>query len=181
MGTLDASSVIAGGSLAALQGYQGYKQASAQAEIDKAVKMQNNAEAQRALTQTWSNNQEQRAQIAENAVSASIDAQKLSAQAKGAVKASAGAAGVAGSAVDMQLDDIEVASARNTAKAVMNRERQEKAIASSEMNALHETNNKINLMPVQKPSKWVYGLNAGAQGFRNILAFDGLFKEADKL
>lgn len=169
---------IIGGGLALAQGYAGYKQASAQAEIDEAVRNFNNAEAIGALTQTYRNIDEQRSDLAEDAVASSIDAQILSAKQKGAVKAEAGASGTGGSAVDMQFNDIEVSSARNTARAVMNRERQERALANQSMSALHQTSSRVNLMPTQRPDKWVHALGAGANGFRNILAFDGLFTAA---
>lgn len=181
LGAISPTAAIAGGGLALASGYANYKQASAQAEIDEAVRNFNNMEAISALTRTYSNIDDQRKQLAEEAVGASIDAQILTAKSKGAATAAAGASGTGGSAVDMQFDDIEVASARNTARAVMNRERQESQLRNQSMSALHQTQSRIDLMPKQKPSKWAYALGAGEQGFRNILAFDGLFTAAGEL
>lgn len=175
------SATLIGGGLAMAQGYAGYKQASAQAEIDEAVRNYNNGEAISALTQSYRNVDEARTDLSEEAVGASIDSQVLSAKQKGAVSAEAGASGTGGGAVDMQFRDIEVASARNTARAVMNRERQEQQLAYQSMAALNQSKSRINLMPTQSPNKWVHALGAGASGFRNILAFDGLFTAAGEV
>lgn len=162
-----------GMTLAGVAGFQKYKTASVNYEISEAVRKKNNSEAVSSLMSTYRALDSETDQIAEGGVAVSIDSQKQAAKMKGSVMAQAGASGTGGSGTSMALGDIDDQTAENSARAAMNRDRQLSQMDEKRKGAIATAQSRIDVMPNQKkPSFWAYGLEAGANGFRNVTAID---------
>lgn len=164
--------------VSALQAKQAHDQASIDAEIAEAQRIENNEEAQSSMLSSFRSLEDEADQLDENFISNDIDRQKMEAQARGSAVASSGASGQGGSTLDMQLDNISVSSSTNQARNLLNRQREMSQIKSKGDEAVNVANARFNRMPVQKP-KFDF-LSMGISGFRNTIELDGAIKASDK-
>jgi hypothetical protein len=170
----------AGFGLSAIQGIAKHKQASADAEIANATKAMNNQQVQETLLSTYQSLEVQADQVGEEFIARSIDQQKMEARTRGKAIAAQGASRTGGTGLDMQMQDADVESNMNTARAQINKERQLDSIASQGKAAVVQANQRFDRMPDQTgPSAFSSLLEVGVSGFRNTLNFQEFGKSWD--
>lgn len=165
--------------LSAVQGIAQHKQASAEAELQEAMRNENNKRVQSAMLSSFRSLEDEQDQAGENFIANDIDSQIMEAKARGSALASAGASGVQGSAVDMQVQDIDVAGSINQSRMLLNRQREMNQIRSKGDEAVNVANARFNRMPIQKPKLDVIGI--GMSGFRNAVALEKLSGSFDSV
>jgi hypothetical protein len=158
--------MAAGVGLGALQGYEQYKQASAQYKADKAAQQVNNQEAQTALSVSYRALEEESDQINENYISTLVDQQKAAAIAIGTAKANAGASGTGGTGSGMVQSSYDMEENREGSKASINRTRQLNEVESDKAASYTTFNGRVNLMDIQKPDALSYILGSAVSGFQ---------------
>ena len=158
--------MAAGVGLGVLQGYEKYKQASAQYKADKAAQQETNVNAQTALSVSYRGLEEESDQINENFISTLVDQQKAAAIAIGTAKANSGASGTGGTGSSMVQSSIDMEENREGAKAGINRERQLNQVQSQKDAAYTTFNSRVNLMDIQKPNAFSYLLGGAVSGFQ---------------
>lgn len=169
--------IASGLSMGAVEGYTSYKEASVNYKLAQAQQTEHNRRVTDTLLTTYRGLEEDADQVQQNAISASIDQQKLSAQLKG--QALVESAGTGGSAVNMVQRDVEMEASRNTAKRGIMTERQMGQIRTQATMAETRAENSYNLMPIQSPSRMSYVVGAGTSAFRNILSSQQLQTQAE--
>lgn len=181
MGDISAGQISSGVGfgLSVAQGIAAHKQASREEELRIALAKENNQAAQSAMLSSFRSLEDEQDQTDENFIANDIDSQIMEAKARGAAEASAGASGVGGSVLEMQLDDITVASDMNHSRRVLNREREMNQIRSKGKEAVNIANARINRMPSQSPKLDILGI--GVSGFRNAVALNKLSGSLDNV
>lgn len=165
--------------VSALQGISQHKRDSELAEVQEAQRNVDNQEVQSALLSSFRSLEDEADQLGENFIANDIDRQKMEAKARGAAVANAGASRAGGTTLDMQLDDISVASSINQSRNVMNREREMGHIKSKGAESVNVANARFNRMQVQQPKLDLLGI--GVSGFRNSIALQGASDSFDSV
>lgn len=163
-------SAAVGFGTAAIAGAKNFKQEQEQALLDEANRDVQNQRLVDSLMSTYRQKEDEADQLRENNISASIDSQIVEAKAKGAIESEAGASGVGGSGTSMQMDDIEVQTDMNSARATLNTQRQLTSLRTEATSAHKQTEQMYDIMPIQQPSQLASLMQTGMTGFRNTIS-----------